>query len=506
MASHVVLQFSPVKYRGTATVMSPLRLKQPSSEKFCLPYVTLLVPKNAALTSSSGSPSKKIKSREDETVEPGKRRCEIMSHNNPTDYGSGRNFEILLGSNDLTQDLAKSKKIQLAYELVDDRGRATCPPSGDFSDLFKIFPTTKAVEIFPPFLVFLVEKPPPTPRPFTIGGLPIRFCVSQSADPFNRGRLGRGPKCLKEIDLHRSSDYSEEVLKQALKVLRGLGIQMRDIFWFAGFWQVTIIAPTEIKLLPSFLGSSPVFYKTQAESAIPDPAALRSKAPHGVVYDDTMYTTTPNALLRPGIMLSSSLTQNAIDSTTSGILVVNEKGEIFVTVASHGFAADGLIWHPTPTTGKIIGRIVDTIPGTGISMARLNPGLRYVNETFGSHEEPNGIKINGLTPPSPPHLRAYDEVQMNNPFSGSSEGIVMALGATIPEEGNLEYVKHQWLLFENGDEPIEGSCGSPITDGEGRLVGLFRYMTKDSSMCLSLSASILRDFGYEICEGIQTFV
>ena len=115
-------------------------------------------------------------------------------------------------------------------------------------------------------------------------------------------------------------------------------------------------------------------------------------------------------------------------------------GEKFITVATHGFEADGLVWHPNPTTGMVIGHVVDTSPGTDISIARLNAELRYVNDTFGSHDEPNGMRINGLTPPYPPHLRAYDEVPMNNPFSGSSEGIVMSLGATIPEEGNREYI------------------------------------------------------------------
>lgn len=54
------------------------------------------------------------------------------------------------------------------------------------------------------------------------------------------------------------------------------------------------------------------------------------------------------------------------------------------------------------------------------------------------------------------------------------------------EDGNHEYVKHQWLLFENGDEPVDGSCGSPIMDSNGNVVGLFRYKMANSRDCLGL--------------------
>ncbi len=81
----------------------------------------------------------------------------------------------------------------------------------------------------------------------------------------------------------------------------------------------------------------------------------------------------------------------------------------------------------------------------------------------------------------------------------------MALGATIPEEGDKDYVAHEWSLFENGDEPVDGSCGSPILDAEGKVVGLFRFQVANSSLCLSVSARELREYGYEICDGEQSF-
>ena len=81
----------------------------------------------------------------------------------------------------------------------------------------------------------------------------------------------------------------------------------------------------------------------------------------------------------------------------------------------------------------------------------------------------------------------------------------MALGATISDGGNKDYVTHQWHIFENGDEPVNGSCGSPILDAEGKIVGLFRFKVANSPLCLSVSAMELREYGYEICGGEETF-
>ncbi|KAL9102553.1 MAG: hypothetical protein Q9163_002303 [Psora crenata] len=236
-----------------------------------------------------------------------------------------------------------------------------------------------------------------------------------------------------------------------------------------------------------------------SEAPDPDPAALRNKPPQGIEYDDTVYTTVPDALLRPGVMLSSSLctivrngeSEETYKSTTSGILVTNREGQSFITVATQGFEEDGLVYHPNPKNGTLIGQIIESLPGTDISIARLNPGLRYVNETFGTHAEPDGIRINGISPCYPPHLRGYDALTMNNPFSGSREGITMALGLRIPEEGEKDYVAHQWHLFDNGDEPVDGCCGSPILDAEGRIVGLFRF----KAATLSVFRSQQRSFG-----------
>ncbi|MCJ1483606.1 hypothetical protein MMC06_003774 [Schaereria dolodes] len=494
-----VLEFSPSKPRSSSGVVAPQRSIQPSPEKKSLPYtVVSLTSKRSAPLSESGSLVKKLEPEDGEEQRP-----------------DGQvNVEVGHVNQNLEMSLAQSKIVELPYSLI-EAGRATLPPRGDFSDLSKLYPTTFAIDIFPPYLVFRVQAIPPKPWPLTIGGLPVQFCTQILVDPFDsRGRLGRGQQLLQDLNSQTRSDINQDLLRQVARVFQGLQINIRDIFWFGGFWQITIPDDIDIKLVPFRIASHPAYYRTISEAPELAPAALRNKPPQGVEYDDTIYATAPTALLRPGIMLSSSVrtiinngeSEDVFKTTTSGILVANQKGQLFITVATHGFEDDGLVYHPKPHNGTVIGRIVESLSGTDISIAKLNPGLRYVNETFGTHAEPNGVRMNGISAACSPHLCVYDPLTMNNPFSGSCEGVTVSYGIIIPDLESEKYVAHEWIFFENGNEPVDQSCGSPVLDAEGQVVGLFRYKAANSSLCLAVSAITLREYGYEICSGEQTFI
>ena len=91
-------------------------------------------------------------------------------------------------------------------------------------------------------------------------------------------------------------------------------------------------------------------------------------------FHDAIYATSTDALLRPGIILGSSLVRNGRDDTTkdllritsSVILVTDHQGTPFVTVATGGFRNDGVIYHPSARAGQVIGFIVRLLSGTGI--------------------------------------------------------------------------------------------------------------------------------------------
>ena len=318
---------------------------------------------------------------------------------------------------------------------------------------------------------------------------------------------------LPDLNLKGSTKYSTDVLRAVIDHFEEVQIGIRDVFWFSGCWIITTVKEIDPKFLPAQIGRCPTWYRSVAENPDPDPAALRMKAPYGVDYDDSNYVTTTDAVLRPGIMLSSSVKaistngqmEESWKTTTSGILVANDTGELFVTVASHGFEDDGLVYHPNPKDGKVIGKIVASLPYTDISMMKLNTGLRYINETFGNDLEPDGTIINGLAADYRPHMRMYDEVTMNNPFSGYCTGVVLATGARITGEPNKRYVLHEWYIFENGEQAADGSCGSPVLDAQGSVAGMFRFKQKDSGDCLCVAAVEMREYGYEICGGLQKF-
>jgi hypothetical protein len=362
-------------------------------------------------------------------------------------------------------------------------------------------------------VIIRVRTLPPKPWPFTVGGLLLWLTTDEFADCFDYGRTGRGREALEHIDLQDKEEFSEDILREAIAVFQALQVKIRDIMWSPGFWRITIPDNTDLNILPYFIACQVCYYKFQSEEPDLDPSALRSKVPQGVEYDDTLYATTSNAILRPGIMVSSSIRsvtkdgkiEETFKTTTSGILVVDRHGQPFITVATHGFEDDGLVYHPNPVKGSVIGKIVDRLPRTDISIVKLNSGLRYVNETFGTKDNPNGIKTNGISPCYPPHLKTFKRITMDNPFSGSCAGLVLGLGARIPGEGDRDYVRHQWHVFENGSEPADGSCGSPILDSDGKVIGLFRFRQNNSCNCWGVSAVELRTFGYEICGEEQQF-
>jgi len=254
MSTYTVLQFSPSKSSPGSAFRPPQRKIQPSPEKQRLPCTTVILPRNRAdTTTEAGSPVKKRKARKDEPV-LGKSIASDGLQSTLTNWHIDAQFEVELGQ--LSQNLAKaltvSKGIELSYSLVEN-GRPTTPPGGDFSELLKLFPTTFAAEVVPPYVIIRVRTLPPKPWPFTVGGLPLWLTTDKFADCFDRGRTGKGRKALEHIDLQRKEEFSEDILREVITVFRDLQVKIRDIMWCPGFWRITIPDNTDLKALPSFV-------------------------------------------------------------------------------------------------------------------------------------------------------------------------------------------------------------------------------------------------------------
>lgn len=60
-----------------------------------------------------------------------------------------------------------------------------------------------------------------------------------------------------------------------------------------------------------------------------------------------------------------------------------------------------------------------------------------------------------------------------------------------------KWVTNEWSYFGNtGDEPMEGSCGSPILDEEGNAVSFFRFLNTNG-WAVGIAASTLEIWGYK---------
>lgn len=232
------------------------------------------------------------------------------------------------------------------------------------------------LEMSAPFVIIRMAKLPPSPWPFTIGGLPLRFTETDHGGHLNPGILGRGTHELTTINLRRGDVLSDQVLQQALAVMQTRDVKVFQIFCFDNYWSIVIPDGTELRRVPRGLAGQSCCYKFESEMVNLEPAAVQAKEPRGTAFDDSDYATGSKALLRPGIMVTSSpwiASENRepreiYKQTTSGILVVDDQGELFVTVATHGFQTDGLIFHPNPISGSVIGKIVRSLPGTDISL------------------------------------------------------------------------------------------------------------------------------------------
>lgn len=136
---------------------------------------------------------------------------------------------------------------------------------------------------------------------------------------------------------------------------------------------------------------------------------------------------------------------------------------------------------------------------TDISLAKLRMGIRYAAQTFGSDLKPS-IEMKSLRKPA--GLLIGDTLTMENSFSGLCGGVFMAsIWKSIPAGENPH--KLPWVVIPNlylgngGEEPLDGSCGSPVVTQIGEVVGLFRFMTNNGK-AYCVSVEVLMETGHKL--------
>src|SRR5438034_10400189 len=85
--------------------------------------------------------------------------------------------------------------------------------------------------------------------------------------------------------------------------------------------------------------------------------------------------------------------------TTSGVLVRNGEGEVYMTVASKGFPSDdATVCHAKPDD-LAIGEVVHRLGHTDIALAKLEDSISFENYTFQNSTQQNGVHLIGIRNP-----------------------------------------------------------------------------------------------------------
>lgn len=397
------------------------------------------------------------------------------------------------------KNIFTSYKVEFESFTLVENGTDRLPASQDeYNLILKAFPTALSVGVFHPFIVVRFECLPPKPWPLTVAGLPVMFTTKEHTIGFEYGRLGGSfKKALNDYDArqHVTKELFEAVIAH---FEQELSIPILSILNLAGPWSVTIPDGVKFSSLPYLLAKTPCHFKYASDIEDHRDAAFRNTEPAGTVWDQTLYQT-----LKPGIMLSSGGGLNEL-LTTSGIVVEDDYGYKYLTLASHGFPSGReSVYHPN-SNGVLLGRVHDRLKASDVALLKISSSQGFHNETFGARL-PDGTnilpqKICGFSDPFV--MRRYDEVSMNNPFTGYCIGIHVGVQQSkIPSDDPLvqhDWVTNEWTYFGNGlDEAMDGCCGSPVLDHNGNVVSFFRFLTT-SGLAVGVAASTLSTRGYHV--------
>ncbi|KAI4140827.1 MAG: hypothetical protein LQ340_007789 [Diploschistes diacapsis] len=222
---------------------------------------------------------------------------------------------------------------------------------------------------------------------------------------------------------------------------------------------------------------------------------------------ETPDLTSYGNIMRPGVAIEC-ISGSDLLGTTLGVRVMSHDGDRkCITVAAHGCPDLNDIYQPRVSGGRKIGTVIKHLGDTDIGLMQLENHIVHENEVFGNEYQATGFRLREITSQS-------DEpefIELNSPYDGYMMGTVARIEyRRIAEEGLHEEIgeKYTWVTIlwspmhtPSGVlvSPTNGTCGTPITllDGAG-LVSFFRFHDYENKMSISIAASNLRSFGYDL--------
>lgn len=381
------------------------------------------------------------------------------------------------------------RDIELPFSLIDNFHRIRGPSVEEATIIIEIFPTAYAVHVS---LTVVCTSVPNIALPTSIAGIPCVFTDDENKMSNLQGTVCRGPHTWSDCEypLFELPPFTDRV--DILRELMPAGAT--ELGWLGMRWVVLIENPDEDTQhkLPRTIAGLTVSY-------IPDEKnqehSLRQKITAKYVLDNADYY--PH--LHGGMMISDG---NVF--STSGILVQHpaDPNTRYITVSKHAFLHSSTVLHPIPAVGHVVGKIANVVlGGTDIALCRVeDDSLRYSAESFAG---PSGtIRCTGLARSGESYMG--QKLYFDSPFTGLAEGYCVGQGcrqipSDVPGEA-WSYVEVIWtdIQREGIIDPMNGCCGSPIWDSEGKVHAFFHYFNEKSTRSYCPTPDTLMDLGYQL--------
>jgi len=384
------------------------------------------------------------------------------------------------------------RDIELPFSLMDSRHRMRGPNAEEATMIMEIFPTAHTIQVSPPFLTVVCTSIPKIPLPTSIAGIPCVFTDNENVMSDLQGIDCRGPHMLsdREYPLFELPPFADRV--EILRELMSAGAT--EIGWLGTRWVIMVENPdeeTQTKL-PRTIANLVVSYIPEEKH---HKHSLRRKSPEKYLLDNSDYYP----YLHGGMMISDGTIFSA-----SGIPVrhPDDPDASYFTVSKHAFVHSSTVVHPSPAVGHVLGKIANiVVGGTDIALCRVeDDSLRYATESFAG---PRGtIKFTGLARSQESYLG--QRLYFDSPFTGLAEGYCTGQGcrripSDVPGEA-WRFVEVIWTDIQRDGiiDPMNGCCGSPIWDAEGKVHAFFHYFNDSSTRSFCPTPDALIDLGYEL--------